>query len=354
MQEILVDTVTMDAPDDVTGIERLCARDDRDPRAIAAIIAQTEGDGHARGYSALSLRRCLARLRGDSEARIAGDVPMLMIGGVAGLMSPHFTVFSRVPGAPREGDGGPALAVGIAQSPDISQDRLGGMDEVEAALEAVRAAMADAGIDDPGDVVCVELKCPQGADPAHGASSRGACALGAALALEEIAEGRVSAAAIGKDRSLYSERASASSGSELSNIKAIVIGNRVGAPGCLRAGGGVMTDALDVAGAQAAFRAAGLPVVDGCVPAEEARRIRAVFVNAGADGAPSCRGHRHTMGGDLLPAHAGHLAKAVAHAQVAAIAGTPLVLGNAGWEHQGPPGGNLVCVIAERAGAGIA
>lgn len=346
MHEILVDTVPMDAPDDVSGVERLCASGARDAGAIVAIIAQTEGDGFARGYCALSLTTLLARLRGETPESVARTIPLLMIGGVAGLMSPHFAVFFRqAADGPTHDD--PVLAVGVAQSANLSRDDVGTTAQVEAARQAVADALEDAGLDGPGDVVCVELKCPQGPNASTGAKSRGAAALGSALALGEVALSQLGEDAIGVDRTLYSSKTSASSGSELSNVKAIVIGNRRGAPGRLRAGGGVMSDALDVPGAQAAFRAAGLALHDGVVVPDDVRRIRSIFVNAGADGASHCRGHRHTMGADLFPAHAGHLAKAVAHAQVAAVAGTPLVLGNAGWEHQGPPGGNLVCVIAE-------
>jgi len=62
-----------------------------------------------------------------------------------------------------------------------------------------------------------------------------------------------------------------------------------------------------------------------------------------------CLGRRHTMGSDFLSGYSGHIAKAVAHAGVAAIAQDTLVLANAGAEHQGPPGANLVCVIAREA-----
>lgn len=214
--------------------------------------------------------------------------------------------------------------------------------------------MADAGLDDPDDVVCVEIKCPNGdgSRTDTGPRSRGASALGAALALREIEPGVVSDESICKDTTLFSEKASASSGTELTDIKVIVIGNKRGAPGRLIAGGAVMADALDVRGAQAAFVAAGLDPADGVLEPADTARVAGIFVNAGSDYSPSCRGYRHTMRSDLLASYSGHLAKAVVHAQVAAIAGTTLVLGNAGAEHQGPVGGNLVCVIAQAAGEG--
>src|SRR5436190_67279 len=75
-------------------------------------------------------------------------------------------------------------------------------------------------------------------------------------------------------------------------------------------------------------------------------KAAAVFVNAGAYFLPHCLGRRHTMRSDFLAQFSGHAAKAVAHANVSSIVQDTLVLGNAGAEHQGKPGANLVCVIA--------
>ena len=356
MLENFVHTIAMEGPTDLTGLTKLFDERTIDPARIIAIIAQTEGDGHARGYCALTLSLLLAERLEVAYADIGIRIPLLMIGGTAGLMSPHLTVFSRGPGKAdtgREPDptvARRALAVGTATSGPVRDTDLGRKAQVEAACATVLAAMRDAGLDHPEDVVCIEIKCPNGdgSDPSIGPRSRGASALGAAIALGEIAREQVDDEAILGDLSLHTSRASASSGTELTDIKVIVIGNRNGAPGNLLAGGGVMRDALDIGGAHDAFRHAGLPLVDGTVPDEDRHRIAAVFVNAGADYLPTCRGHRHTMRSDALAQYSGHVAKAVAHAQVAAIAGTPLILGNAGAEHQGPPGGNLVCVIARK------
>jgi cyanuric acid amidohydrolase len=358
--ESFVHTIAMQGPADMSGLVDLFDEHGVDPAQIVGVIAQTEGDGHARGYCALCLSLLLAERLDCAVAEISARIPLLMIGGTAGLMSPHMTVFCR---RPVSADGARAipdrtsraLAVGTAMSAPLRESELGRIAQVEAACDAVRAAMHDAGIDDPDDVACVEIKCPNGdgSDPATGPRSRGASALGAAIALGEIRRDQVDDAAILADQTLFTSRASASSGTELTDIRVIVVGNRSGIPGDLVAGCGVMRDALDLGGAHDAFRNAGLRLVDGIVPAEDRHRVASVFVNAGADYVPTCRGRRHTMRSDALTQYSGHLAKAVAHAQVAGIAGTPLVLGNAGAEHQGPPGGNLVCVIARKSsGAG--
>ena len=120
------------------------------------------------------------------------------------------------------------------------------MAQVEATAQAVREAMADAGIGAPGDVHFVQVKCPlltsakmqmaasRGCHPVTHETyesmgySRGASALGVALALGEVAAGRLSDAVVLADWSLHSARASASAGIELDANVVIVLGEAVG------------------------------------------------------------------------------------------------------------------------------
>jgi cyanuric acid amidohydrolase len=346
--EARIHTLPMSAPDDVSALAALLDTGAVDPREVVALIAQTEGDGHARGFCALSLRLFFARRLSLDEQAVRERIPMLMIGGTAGLMCPHVTLFVRRPAGAVPG-GPPRLAIGVARTRDLRPEELGTLAQTRLVAEAVRAAIADAGLDDPDSVACVQMKCPQSAQsPDSPARSRGASALGAALALGEVTDEALTEAAIGHDTGLFTERGSASSGQEQTAVQVVVLGNVAGAPGPFRAGRGVMAHALDLAGAQAAFRDAGLTLQDGMVVPAERKRVAAVFVNAGADALPDCLGRRHTLHTDLLAAYPGHLAKAVAHATVAAIAQDTLLLASAGAEHQGRPGSNLLSVVARQ------
>lgn len=355
MHEARAYTVPMKSPDDVSAIAALFESGDVEPGHVCAIIAQTEGDGFARGYFTLAFETLMATRLGIAPDRVRATIPVLAIGGTAGLMTPHATLFVRQPAPDAPPVHARALALGIAFTRTLEPEEIGSVSQVMLVAEAVAQAMTDAGIGDPADVAAVEIKCPQpepaaappGTHPGLlGARSRGASALGAAIALGEINQDDISDSAIGSRHDLYARRASASSGGELHNVRIVVIGNRAGAPGAQCAGHGVMEDQLDMAGAAQAFRRAGLDLHQGQLDTHGTAKLRAVFVNAGADSTDSCRDHRHTMRTDLLAGYSGHIAKAVAHATVSAIAQTPLILGNAGAEHQGPPGGNLVCVIA--------
>jgi cyanuric acid amidohydrolase len=100
-------------------------------------------------------------------------------------------------------------------------------------------------------------------------------------------------------------------GGEQFACRVVLIGSVAGAPSKLVVGRGMMDHQLDLAGARAAFAAAGLRMVDGALVAEDRDRIAAVFVNAGANYLPHTLGRRHTMNSDFLATWAGHQAKAV-------------------------------------------
>ena len=100
------------------------------------------------------------------------------------------------------------------------------------------------------------------------------------------------------------------------------------------------------------FGDAGVPLNDGVVAEKGGARVAALFVNAGADFTPMVRDRRHVLHSDFLASFSGIQAKAVAHAVVASVYGDTLFLASAGAEHQGPPGSNLICVIAEAETAG--
>ena len=108
-----------------------------------------------------------------------------------------------------------------------------------------------------------------------------------------------------------------------------------------------MEHQLDLKGARDAFEIAGLRLENGSLVEADRKRIAAVFVNAGANYVPEILGRRHTMLSDFLASYAGHQAKAVVHAILSGIVGDTLLLANAGAEHQGEPGSNLLCVIAK-------
>jgi cyanuric acid amidohydrolase len=366
MQLANVHTVPMAGPGDVSQVVALFEKGVA-AQDVVAVIAQTEGDGYARGYASLAMEGLFSRKLGIEPREVFERIPMLMIGGTAGLMHPHFTLFTRSKGAERGGGEAKRLAIGVASTRRLLPEEYGTLVELDAVAEATKQAMREAGIEDAADVHSVQMKTPSmtpaRVEEAKGRGkevcnpnlltasgmTRGAAALGAAVALGELDRKRISDNTIGADASLHSTVGCASAGAEQNSVRVIVIGNVAGAPGNLVAAHGMMKHQLDLEGASQAFRNAGLELAHGRLTDASRKRLRAVFCKAGGDAVGAIDGRRHTMRSDFLSAFSGHQAKAVVHAIVSSIAGTTQVLANAGPEHQGAPGANQICVIAEAA-----
>ncbi len=104
----------MVAPNDVSGIATLFDQGIVAPEHVRGVIAQTEGGGFARGYFTLALELLLFERLGVPRAEIIETIPIMVIGGTAGLMSPHATLFVRKPATDAKPVHEAALALGFA------------------------------------------------------------------------------------------------------------------------------------------------------------------------------------------------------------------------------------------------
>jgi cyanuric acid amidohydrolase len=369
MQQISVHRIPMADPADVSGLLALLDEGALKADQILAVLCKTEGNGcvndFTRGYGTLAYSVALAPRLGVSAEEVRRRIAFVMSGGTEGVMTPHATVFAR-----GDDDGPPAqpgekrLAVGVAFTRDFAPEEVGRGAMVRETAAAVQEGMRVAGIESPGDVHFVQVKCPLlTADrvlDAHRrgrtvvtedtyksmAYARGASSLGVALALGEVDE----AAAADDDRvladwSLSSSVASASAGIELLNNEVIVMGNARGSASPLVMGHAVMRDAIDAAAVRDALRQAGLAVEDGALAERDRGRLVNVLAKAEADPAGRVRERRHTMLDDSDINSTRH-ARAVVNAVIASVVGDPMVYVSGGAEHQGPAGGGPVAVIA--------
>jgi cyanuric acid amidohydrolase len=355
-----VHRISAAAPNDVSGLEAAIATGRIDPKGIVAILGKTEGNGNVndftRGYASLVLTLMLEKHLGEQ----AKDVCLVMSGGTEGAMAPHWTVFERAEGAGQ----GPALAIGRAHTPELKPEQLGRLAQVDQVADGVRAAMTDAGIDDPADVHFVQIKCPlltarriTGAE-SRGETvatrdtlksmglSRGASALGVALALGETAREALTDAAIGADTSLWSGRASASAGIELMNHEIVVLGMSPRWSGPLSIDHAVMRDAIDIEPVRGALHRLGFSASGQLAPSERLRLV-AVLAKAEASHDGLLRGHRHTMLDDSDISSTRHARGFVAGA-LAGLVGHAEIYVSGGAEHQGPDGGGPVALIVTR------
>ena len=362
MPTALVHRLSARAPDDVAPIEAAINAGTIDARGIVAVLGKTEGNGcvndFTRAFAVRALRDAIAvHVPASSRDRLS----LVMSGGTEGGLAPHWIVLER---CERAVGASPALAIGTAHTPPLPPERLGRRAQAEMAAAGVRAAMADAGIDDPADIHFVQIKCPLlTADriaeaESRGAAvvsrdtlmsmalSRGASALGVALALGELSDGEIADAAVGKDFSLWSGRASTSAGVELQNHEIVVLGMSRRWTGRLAVDHAIMADGIDVDPVRCALARLGI-VASGQIAAAERSRVVAVLAKAEAGSTGRLRGYRHTMLDDSDISATRH-ARAFVGGALAGLIGHAEIFVSGGAEHQGPDGGGPVAVIVAR------
>lgn len=367
--EAQVIRVPMSDPSDVSGVARLI--DDGVVRAedVVCILGKTEGNGcvndFTRGYTTLAFKVYFAEKLGVSRKEVGERIAFIMSGGTEGVMTPHCTVFAirdsegRPEGSTSEGK---RLAIHQAFTREFLPEEIGRMPQITETANTVRRAMSEAGIENPSDVHFVQIKCPlltagrvqeaeeRGETVATEDTyesmgySRGASALGIAVALGEVRESDLSDEIITADYGLYSSVASTSAGIELMNNEVILMGNSTSWDGDLVISHAEMKDAIDATAIRQALREVGC--CEGALPTEEElARVVNVFAKAEASPDGEVRDRRHTMLDDSDINSTRH-ARAVVNAVIASIVGDPMVYVSGGSEHQGPAGGGPVAVIA--------
>jgi cyanuric acid amidohydrolase len=359
---IEVAKVELKTVQDASGLEDCIKSGQFTADQVIAVIGKTEGNGGVNDFTRIladqAFRRTLMKHGKRSEADVA-NIPMVWSGGCDGVITPHATIFAR------NQKTGPSsqlrLAIGTAMSAELKPEDIGRPAMVEKVADAVKAAMRDAGIDDPNEVHYVQTKTPLlTIDSVRDAESRGqhvACevhdsmgvsngttALGIAVALGEIKMPR--AEAICRDLDLYSSVASCSSGVELTQAQIVLLGNKPGAGGRYRIGHAVMRDALDIDGIYDAIRSAGLTLPDRPRAEDLGGRVVNCFMKCEADRHGVLRGRRQIMLDDSDVHHHRHSKAAVGGVAAAAI-GDPAVFVSVDAMHQGPQGGGPVIAIVD-------
>jgi cyanuric acid amidohydrolase len=355
-------------PGDVSGLIQLIEAGRIDPASILAILGKTEGNGgvndFTREYAVSALSVALAPYVALSPQRVEERIAFVMSGGTEGVLSPHITVFTRKL-SDNDGAGpktaGKRLSIGIAHTRNFLPEEIGRRAQLVETAKAVAAAMADAGIEDAGDVHFVQIKCPlltsDRIEEAHGRGerpattsaygsmgySRGASALGVAVALGEVRDD-ISDEDIQKKYDLFSSVASTSAGIELMHNVVIVMGNSSLATSPFVIGHAVMRDSIDTAAVIDALRSVGLRGNDTLAAVTPDRLVN-IFAKAEASPDGAVRGFRHTMLEDTDISATRH-ARAAVGGLISGLAGTGAVYVSGGAEHQGPPGGGPVAVIA--------
>ncbi|MBC2607910.1 ring-opening amidohydrolase [Pelagicoccus albus] len=351
--------LTMKHPGDLSALDQEIIEGRIKSADIVAIIGKTEGNGgvndFTRGYFTQSLMLLLSKYLDATIEELAEKIPCVLSGGTEGVLSPHYVVLTRSQTEIPPASGDKALALGVAMTRPIEAWEIGTETHWKLTLEAVKRAMEDAQISNPDDVSFVQLKCPCftvaaakqavaagkslcSGDPNRAmALSRVAGAWGVALALGELSEDQLSAEAMLSDYSLFSNRASVSSGVEVSAVEVIVLGNSPDWSGHYQIDATSMVDALDL---------------DAVLKLRETSKAQTsevcgVLVKCEPDRRGQVRGFRHTMLDDTDINAQRHIRGALG-GLVASVFGDGRIFVSGGAEHQGPDGGGLVAVITKR------
>lgn len=343
--------LSMSAPDDVTAIKELFSEGKLEPQHIVAILAKTEGNGcvndFTRGYATQSVRNLLSQFLTAYQIE---QIPLVMSGGTEGGLSPHWIVLGIVEDVAQTES---ALAMGSVITRTLKPSEIGRQTQSLLVKDAVIQAMKAADIKSVEDVHFVQIKCPLlTADRIASVNgnvatsstlksmglSRGASALGVALALGEIDS--LSEADIGVDLSKWSSRASCSAGIELMSCEVLVLGHSASWSGPLRIAHTVMQDAID---AESVFR-----LLSRSIPEDPwqvtTKRLIATLAKAEASSSGQIRGCRHTMLDDSDVSSTRH-ARGFVGGLISGLIGHTENYISGGAEHQGPDGGGPVALI---------
>jgi len=212
---------------------------------------------------------------------LADRTEMITVVGCEGATTPCAYVFADVKdGAVGTGDG--RLAIGLVRSHVPADDELDTAGFARRVAELVGAALADGGMT-ARDAVTVFVNTPSpvaGDKAARGRRARAVAALGAGIALGEIAADRVTDKTIGTDPSLYTKRVQTFTGPTVKQVEVIVLGNRTGIGGHLVACSALTNDLLDVRPLKRLLVGAGLRLdTDGELA--EPDRVVAALIKSG-------------------------------------------------------------------------
>jgi ring-opening amidohydrolase-like protein len=336
-----------------------------DADRVIAVVGKTEGNGGVNDYTRILADRAFREVlveKGNRSVDEVKQVPIVWSGGTDGVISPHATIFATVPQDQAVQTDEPRLTVGFAMSERLLPEDIGRTAMITKVAEAVRFAMARAGITDTADVHYVQTKTPlltihtirdaksRGetvwTEHTHESMdlSNGCTALGIAVALGEI--DMPTDEDVMHNRELFSAVASCSSGVELDQAQVVVVGNARGIGGRYRIGHSVMTDALDQDGIWAAIRDAGLDLPERPHHTDLDGRLVNVFLKCEASQDGTVRGRRNAMLDDS-DVHWHRQIKSCVGGVTAAVTGDPAVFVSVSAAHQGPDGGGPVAAIVD-------
>ncbi|MBU2774828.1 ring-opening amidohydrolase [Acidithiobacillus ferrooxidans] len=337
-----------DHPGDVKELLSFLSHKNKSIEPVAMLV-KTEGNGCVNDFT-----RTMAYESYKETFSRAGfpDVGIIVSGGTEGVLSPHATLIYKMFGEALS-VGEHSLSIGVSRTRELAPHEIGTVMQAELVGKAVRKAMHAALLGCSEEVKFVQIKCPLLRDDDIAAVSRtgkpvvvddtyrsmalsrGASALGSALALGEI--NSLSDSDICANWDLFSTVTSVSSGAELRHCEVFVFGNSPRVPGSLVISSFIMQDPIDSAGVCSIIRPHALDRDEGQI----------VQLFAKADPIGMVRGKRTVMLDDS-DIHSTRHARAAVGGVLSSIVGRTNIYVSGGAEHQGPRGGGSGAIISRK------
>jgi cyanuric acid amidohydrolase len=327
----------MKAPDDLSELDTALTKVDPDRIRRLALLLRVAGE-YTDG-SREKARAAVAALL--ASKKLSDRSQYLTVIGAEGASTPCGYALIDT-GSTGSRSGPPRLALGIARAAPPPEDSIGTADHALAVKAAVEAGLRD-GRMSPADAEVVIVNVPQptsGDVGTRGRRGRAAAALGAGLALGEIAVEQVRNETIASDGALYTPRVQTFTGPAIPNLEIIVIGNAAGG-GTLFACNTLTTDLLDARPVKRMLVKAGLPLdEDGEL---DTSRLVATIAKLGVDPSGRVSGAPTTIFSSATPPEK-HV-RAALSGVLGATLHTTRLFSTFDPVQQAPIGGGTICCI---------
>ena len=327
------------SPDDLAGFEAALAK--FGPQRVQKLALFFRVPGEYEDGSREKARAAVDKLL--ARHALADCAEMITVVGCEGATTPCAYVFADV----KDGAGGSAdkrLAIGLARGLPTAEDEL---DTAAIALkiaELVGAALTD-GKMTASDATTVFVNTPSpttGDKAARGRRARAVAALGAGIALGEVAPERVTDKTIGTDHSLHTARVQTFTGPTVKQVEVIVLGNRTGIGGHYVACSTLTNDLLDVRPLKRLLIDAGFRL-DADGELAEPERVVAALIKSGVPA------NGHVLGEPTVIFASGLPPEKHVRAAQSGVFGTVLkttcMFNTYDPIQQAPPGGSQACCI---------
>ena len=134
LQPIEVRKVLLQKVTDASGLEELIEKGVFRADDVVGVVGKTEGNGGVNDYTRLLADRAFREVlvaKGTRSWDEVRQIPLAWSGGTDGVLSPHATIFAKIPANEAPVTDEPRLSVGVAMSEQILPEEIGHIAMIE-------------------------------------------------------------------------------------------------------------------------------------------------------------------------------------------------------------------------------